>query len=165
MEGNSPQRRIGRKVLGPFQILDTIGRFCVPVTAFPFTDVQGGTVSVVLQGNLSISPAGGTFSEAMFEVEIVGIVQGQEDCLVRGWLSDLSGPLRKTFEEWDVYETIEIRARNMVGGRTGGNVDPQNIPPVDNSTAAGFFVNLTVNLQPRRPQDSRIVPPPKPSTT
>src|SRR5215212_3499072 len=147
-------KQIGRKVLGPFDVLDCLGGDTVPVTNFPFAQVQGGTVSVVLAGDVTASPAGGTFSVGTFEVEIIGIVQGQEDVLKRGWLTENSGPLRKTFEGFEVYETIEIRARNMVGGRTGGNLDVA--AGVANTTANGFKVQLTVNLQPRKAEDVRV---------
>lgn len=149
--------RLGRRVLGPFDILDNVGRDTVPICNFPFSQVEGGHVSVSLTGNLAASSSGGTFAESMFEIEIVGVVQGAVDVLKRGWINENTGPLRKSFERWEVYEQIEIRARNMTGGKPGGNIDPT--VPVFNSTANQFRVQATVNLQAvRKPEPPRKEP-------
>lgn len=161
MEGQQGHQlqKLGRKAYGPYQILDFVGFDTQPVHEFPFTDVQGGNLSVVLDENVSTSPSGGTYAMAMFEIEIVGVIQGQQDSLMRAWITGLTGPLRLSFQDSDVYETIQVRARNMVGGRPRGNIDPTI--PVDNSTAAGFFAKLTVNVQPKRPDYVKPLAPPK----
>jgi len=152
-------QKLGRKAYGPYQILDFVGLDTIPVHEFPFTEVQGGHLTVVLDENVSSSPSGGTYAMAMFEIEIVGVIQGQPDSLMRAWITGLSGPLRLSFEAADVYETIQVRARNMVGGRTQGNVDATI--PVNNTTANLFFAKLTINVQPRRPEFVKPLAPPK----
>jgi hypothetical protein len=157
--GEAYSALLARKVLGPFDVLDHVAAEPVSVCTLPFREIEGGAVSVVLNENVSGSGAGGTFSEAMVEIEIVGIVQGQVDVLKRAWLTGLSGPVRKTFEAFEVYDTLEIRARNMMGGRSGGNNDPTNVNgPVLLTTGLGFFCRLTVNLQPKR-NEIRIAKP------
>lgn len=152
-------QKLGRKAYGPYQILDFVGFEPIPVHEFPFTDVQGGNLTVVLDENVSSSQSGGTYAEAMFEIEIVGVIQGQQDSLMRAWITGLSGPLRLSFGDSDVYETIQIRARNMVGGRPQGNVDATI--PVNNTTANDFFAKLTINVQPKRPDFVKPLAPPK----
>src|SRR3954468_2842849 len=93
---------LARKVLGPFDVLDHVGPEPVSICTLPFREIEGGSISVVLSENITGSPAGGTFSEAMVEIEIVGIVQGQIDVLKRTWITGLSGPVRKSFEAWEV---------------------------------------------------------------
>ncbi len=152
-------QKLGRKAYGPYQILDFVGFEPQPVHEFPFTDVQGGNLTVVLDENVSSSPSGGTYAMAMFEIEIVGVIQGQQDSLMRAWITGLSGPLRLAFADSDVYETIQIRARNVIGGRSQGNVDATI--PVNNTTANGFFAKLTINVQPKRPDYVKPLAPPK----
>lgn len=157
--GGHQLNKLGRKAYGPFEILDFVGFEPIPVHEFPFTDVQGGHLTVVLDENVSGSASGGTYAVATFEIEIVGVIQGQQDSLMRAWITGLTGPLRLSFDSADVYETIQVRARNMVGGRSQGNVDATI--PVNNTTANGFSAKLTLNVQPRRPDYVKPLGPPK----
>lgn len=141
-----------RKVLGPYEVLDFVGSQCLPVVEFPYAEVRGGNLSVSIVENLTVDQNNGLAltSQATFEVEIVGVLGGQFDVLKRGWITGMTGQLKKAFEDWDAYDGIIVRCRNMVAGRPAGNWiagDPADAS--SKSTQLGFYARMTVNIQPR----------------
>jgi hypothetical protein len=91
-----------------------------PIDSFPFRDVAGGTLIVNVSEaaiGIGITP---TLTALIAEIEIVGKVQGIATVLKRTQIRLQTGPTIYRFYPWELYDTIEIRARNMTGGRPGG---------------------------------------------
>lgn len=127
------------KSLGPFEVL----QFDRPsrVVAFPYRDVHGGNLIVGAVNTATPTIAANALTALTVEVEIVGLIQGVPSVLIRGVTRPQTGPIVYGFSEADLYDTIEVRARNMTGGIPGPN-------SVATSTA-GFRLAVNVSLQPR----------------
>ena len=79
-------------------------------------------------------------TELNAEVTIIGRIQGVPSVLKRGFTAKYTGPVIYQFETWDLYDTIDILARNMAGGRPG----PASIAEF----ADGYRLDLNVSIQP-----------------
>lgn len=123
------------KIRGPFAI--PIGtNVPTPIDSFPYVDVAGGNL-IVQVSSATIGVGITQFLTALItEIEIVGRVQGIDSVLKRTQIRLQTGPCIYTFKTWDLFDTIEVRVRNMTGGLPGG----QAITPGSQS--------ITIALQP-----------------
>lgn len=128
-----------RKVLGPFDVIRNFGPEPGPIgCTIPFKMVAGGQISVSSQDNIGLSAAATYGNVPVVEVWIVGLIQGTPTVLKCQQIRGGTGPCNYRFDGPDAYDTIEIRARPMFGGKP----DPINLLPT-------LFVKLNVSIQPK----------------
>lgn len=102
---------------GPFDLLQLVGDDCVPLTEIPFATVRGGQIAISVRDNINDTKFSSILGLFCADVQIVGIIKGIESVLCQGYLRGYTGPMVYKFEDADNYETIQIRARNMLGGK------------------------------------------------
>jgi hypothetical protein len=72
------------------------------------------------------------------------MVQGVRSIIKRAFVNNFSGPLICQFETWDLYNEVEIRARNMTAGFAGPGGPSLGLQ----GTAQGARLSLSVTLMP-----------------
>lgn len=154
-----------RSNYGPFDVLLLKGADGVKLITFPYAKVKGSQLFCMVADN-----AGRTVNQAatpdfaqffaLAEVSIWGLVPGLATCLHRQDVRQLTGPMHYVIP-WDLpWNDIEVRARNMSGGRRGtptpseggGVMQPAANPPPGQPTspvfmATGYKISVTVLLQ------------------
>lgn len=147
-----------RRVQGPFTVYAIVAPQPVEVLNLPFEQIAGAQLAVKIADNLA-GGFGGLASQtvqddnilavAQVEVEIVGLLMGVEDVLLRACMRMITGPIVYTFEE-EPFQNISIRARMLRGGL------PQLVPTnsIESqtnrfNTTRGFTAKLDVTIQPR----------------
>lgn len=134
------------KVHGPFECLtlNELGEG-QPLLTLPYSDVEGAQLSASITGN---SAPGSVSGDSQFwiiiEVGIWGSFQGVPSLLKRVALTPRTGPTSYLFGEAQAYDKVEVRARNMSGGRRGPGLGSVV------SLATGFSALLNVTVQPRQ---------------
>jgi hypothetical protein len=140
------KRAPASNINGPFSVLDLAQ--LTTIFTCPFADVQGGNIMVTVQDSATSFAVGGAgialVGALNADVEISGLVQGVRSIIKRAFVNNFSGPLIAQFETWDLYDDIEIRARNMTAGFAGPGGPSLGIQ----DTAAGARLSLSVTLAP-----------------
>lgn len=155
-----------------------LGPVAVPVADIPYEIVRGGNLAISVDDTINI--AGIAVSNSIFvaDVEIFGIIRGIETLLAKQYVRSFTGPMLYRFEDADAYRTVQIRARNMAGGKEPSNTlfimgsDTQVI--FDPSTGGGsgapagsgagtqtiitpnFSATITIAIQPRVDPSARV---------
>ena len=142
--GNGPIRS---PVYGPFEVIGELKNDGRVILSLPFTEVAGCNVVMAVTDNYAGCPQQSD-ADHLFpgvELSIWGAIGGFESCLRRTCVHMLSGPINKTFEYADGYDTVIFRAQNMCGGslRNGSG-----IPPFP-TQAAGFSLKVSIYIMPR----------------
>jgi hypothetical protein len=151
-----------RSNYGPFNILLFAGAEGTKLITFPYAAVKGSQLLAVVTDNTSrTSPQSATSDYAQFfaiaEVSIWGLVPGYSCMLHRQATRQLTGPMNYQIPSDLPWNDIEVRARNMSGGRRGtspteGVMLPAQNPPPGQPTspiymATGFKIEVSVLLQ------------------
>lgn len=142
------QQIAGRKVFGPYDIQQAVSGDCLQLTEIPYANVQGGQLLISVADNYNIQDQVTVFPRfwATAEVQIWGRIQGYDEILKTQQVRMVSGPMVYIVPFEEAYDYIDIRARNMSGGRRGP-VFPDVAP---NPTAErGFKLDVTIHFTPR----------------
>lgn len=143
-----PQNAPASRSSGPFDITN----FALPtsIISIPWSDVKGGHIIVGVAANEQPSTllVDELLSTMTAEVTLVGRVIGVPSVIKRVTTSIFTGPVIHKFETWELYDRIDVLARNMSGGRPG--------PAAGFGELEGFRVALNIALQPRIVQEPRF---------
>lgn len=135
----------GAPVVGPFEVIDLVGAVGSPLFNRPYAEVAGANIVATVRDNTAGKPSVTDYTSFMLgaEVSFWGSVQGAWDLLKIQFVRMISGPMRIRIPTDEAYDYIEVRARMMAGGRSGG---PTGSPPPI-SGALGFSCELTFYVQ------------------
>ena len=138
------------KQYGPYEIVDIAQGECQTLVTLPYSRVVGSHMLIRCTDNFGRIFGPGAISVDHWvaaEVVIAGYVQGSRFVITRQQIRNLSGPMRWIFAAEEMYESVEVAARNMTGGRRGSqNTDSPG--GTDTSSAAGFSIKINVSIQP-----------------
>lgn len=142
---NSNSIQAGAKVFQPVQCISAGGYDGIDVISLPWSEVVGAQVIVNVIDNFAVLASGLTQDArywGMLEVSIWGAVQGYASCLKRQQVRMISGPMFYRFDSDEFYSHVSVRARNMSGGKSGGDQSGATPP----SAAGGFSLACQVML-------------------
>lgn len=138
------------KQYGPYEIVDIAQGECKTLVTLPYARVVGSQMLVRATDNFGRVFGPGAISADQFvaaEVVIAGYVQGSRTVITRQQIRNLSGPMRWLFRAEEMYDSVEVAARNMSGGRRGSQT--VDFPGgADTSSSAGFSIKINVSIQP-----------------
>lgn len=134
------------KVHGPYECL-TLNELAegTPLLTLPYSEVEASQIGMVVTDNASTAFSASPDPQfwLIIEVGIWGSLQGIPSLLKRIALGPRTGPCSYLFGYAEAYDTVQIAARNMSGGRRGPG--SAGIATVSN----GYSAQLTVTVQPR----------------
>ncbi len=155
-----------RSTYGPYNVLQFTGPDGKKLETFQYSEVRGSQVLVWVVDNSSKSINQAQTAEVdtcqffvIAEISIWGKVQGYSSCLKRQATRMLTGPMLYSIASDEPWAEIEIRARNMSGGRrgtpTGGILQPaanqpSNQWPVGSAAPSllrGYQINVMMAVQ------------------
>lgn len=166
----------GRSTYGPYNVLLLAGPEGKRIESFPYAAIQGSQLLISVNDNVARvanQAARADFIQlyAVAEISIWGSVQRQAVCLKRQATRMLTGPMSYQIPGDLPWNEIEVRARNMSGGRRGSYVSTvdgapsilqpgPNVPPnpnysqllgfQPNNPNAGYLVEVTIAIQQER---------------
>jgi hypothetical protein len=168
----------GRSTYGPYNVLLLTGPDGRRIESFPYASIKGSQLLVAVNDNVArIGNQGQTADSIQFmaiaEISIWGSVQKQAVCLKRQATRMLTGPMSYQIPGDLPWNEIEVRARNMSGGRRGSyislidGVTPSFLQPAPNvppnpkysqllgfqppDPSAGYLVEVTIAIQQEMP--------------
>ena len=141
--------KAGSKQYGPFEVVDIVQPDVQTLVTIPYSDVVGSQMLVTVSDNFArdflLADNASRFAAA--EIGITGRVQGEPYIIQRAHVRALSGPLRWIFRAEEMYDQIEIGARNMSGGRRGSPSTDFAVG-LNFTGASGFSILVNVSIQP-----------------
>lgn len=127
------------KVFQAVECIDVSTFDGLDVVTLPWAQVRGAQLLVNVIDNFAtrfpLTSGQDSRYWAALEVSIWGAIQGYSTCLKRQHVRMISGPMFYNCASDEFYSAITVRARNMTGGRTGGN------PTVNGGSAAAIAAN------------------------
>lgn len=138
------------KQYGPYEIVDVAQGEAKTLVTLPYSRVVGSQMLVRCSDNFGRIFGPGAISIDHWvsaEVVLAGYVQGSRFIITRQQIRDLSGPMRWVFRAEEMYDSVEVAARNMSGGRRGSQTVDFPLA-ADTSSAAGFSIKINVSVQP-----------------
>lgn len=140
------QSDAARKSYGPYNVIDDYVLEGRTLVTLPFDNVKGCQLLVSVVDNVDILNPGAADQRfwAIAEVAIWGIIQGYATPIKRQHVRMISGPMEYVFPFEEAYDSIEVRGRNMTGGKS------RSVPATDFvQSSLGFFINVNVLVNPR----------------
>lgn len=140
----------GAEVFQPVECIDAGGFQGTDVISLPWSRVAGCQLIANVIDNFGMRPALTSGQDARYwatlEITIWGMVQGYPSCLKRQQTRMISGPCFYRFDADEFYTDVTVRARNISGGRSGGNQTAPGGGPPAPSSANGFSIQCQVML-------------------